>query len=55
MGRMICTREAREKCELAYMCEENAEVVDDSECADLIVELEVKKLDESIHRHRQER
>lgn len=55
MGRMICTKEAREKCELAYMCEENAEVADDSECADLIVELEVKKLDESIHRQRQER
>ena len=46
---MICTKEAREKCDLAYMCEENAEVADDSECADLIVELEVKKLDESIH------
>lgn len=55
VGRMICTKEAREKCELAYMCEENAEVADDSECADLIVELEVKKLDESIHRQRQER
>lgn len=55
MGRMICTAESREKCGYAFMCEENAEVADDSECADLIVELEVKKLDESIHRQRQER
>ena len=43
MGRMICTKEAREKCEYAFMCEENAEVADDSECADLIVKTEVEK------------
>lgn len=43
MGRMTCTKESREKCELAYMCEENAEVADDSECADMIVKLEALK------------
>ena len=43
MGTMICTKEAREKCPLAYMCEENAEVADDSECADLITKMEVAK------------
>lgn len=43
VGKMICTKEARRKCELAYMCEENAEVADDSECADLIVRMEAAK------------
>ena len=42
---MICTNEAREKCDFAYMCEENAEVADDSECADLIFKTEVAKWD----------
>lgn len=46
MGKMICTREAREHCNLAYMCEENAEVDDQSECADLILKLEAVKWDE---------
>ena len=40
---MICTKEAREKCEFAYMCEEDAEVADDSECADLIINVEARK------------
>ncbi|MBR3741011.1 MAG: hypothetical protein IKN04_11255 [Clostridia bacterium] len=40
MGKMICTKEAREHCDFAFMCEENAEVDDQSECADLIVKLE---------------
>lgn len=43
MGKMICTKEAREACALAYMCEENAEVMDGSECADLIVKMEAVK------------
>ena len=43
VGVMICTKEAREKCDLAYMCEENAEVADDSECADLIFKTEAAK------------
>ena len=43
MGKMICTKEAREACDLAYMCEENAEIMDDSECADLIVKIEAVK------------
>ena len=43
MGKMICTKEAREACDLAYMCEENAEVMGDSECADLIVKMEAVK------------
>ena len=42
-AKMICTKEARAKCELAYMCEENAEVSDDSKCADLIVKMEAEK------------
>ena len=45
MGKMICTKEAREACDLAYMCEEYAEVMDDSECADLIVKMEAVKWD----------
>lgn len=44
MGRMICTKEAREKCDFADWCEENAEVADDSECADIIVKMELEKL-----------
>ena len=43
---MICTKEARKQCSLAYMCEENAEVDDKSECADLITKLEAGKLNE---------
>ena len=40
---MICTKEAREACDLAWFCEENAEVSDDSECAELIIKTEVAK------------
>lgn len=40
---MICTEAARRKCPLSFMCEEKAEVADDSECADLIVRSEVTK------------
>lgn len=43
---MICTKEAREACDLAYMCEENAEVMDDSECSDMIVKMEAVRWDE---------
>lgn len=43
---MICSAKARAACPLAYMCEENAEVMDDSECADLIVKMEAVKWDD---------
>ena len=41
MGRMICTKKARDNCEYSRLCGENAEVADDSECADYIMEMEV--------------
>ena len=41
MGRMICTKKAFDNCEYSRLCGENAEVADDSECADFIMEMEV--------------
>lgn len=37
---MICTKKARDNCEYSRLCGENAEVADDSECADYIMEME---------------
>lgn len=40
---IICTSEAREQCNYAFMCKEGAEVADNSECADLIIKMEATK------------
>ena len=42
MGIMICTPAARRKCPYADMCEENAVVTDQSDCADLITKTEIE-------------
>ena len=39
---MICTKKARDNCEYSRLCGENAEVEDDSECADYIMEMEME-------------